>query len=131
MGVQGTGRHGARRWAQAGQALGAQADVCGLAGGRCRQLGARGRCAVGAQACGAGDGRRAGAGAGARQAGAKRARRERPGRASWPWAVYSVHSACFWPGSTRYFPESNFWTLFVNPVHEHCSSQIFFGKKIF
>ena len=63
---------------------------------------------------------------GARSAGG-RAVRARPGR----WArglakaVHLVHSACFWPGLTRYFPESNFWTLFANPVHEHCSSQIF------
>ena len=33
----------------------------------------------------------------------------RPGRAGWPWAVHSVHSAYFWPGSTRYFPESKFF----------------------
>ena len=29
------------------------------------------------------------------------------------------------------FSESNFWTLFVNPVHEHCSSQNFSKKKIY
>ena len=31
------------------------------------------------------------------------------GRTGWPWAVNSVHSTCFWPGSTRYFPESKFF----------------------
>ena len=45
---------------------------------------------------------------GARQAGAGRVGRVRPGRAGWLRAVHLMHSACFWPGSTRYFPESNF-----------------------
>ena len=36
----------------------------------------------------------------------------RPGCAGWPWAV---HSACFWPGSTRYFPESNFLDIVREP----------------
>ena len=39
----------------------------------------------------------------------------RPGRAGWPWAVHSVHSACFWPGSTRYFPESKFLDIVREP----------------
>ena len=63
---------GARRWAQAGQALGAQLDAQGArrvcrrecvgarAGRRCRQLGARARGAVGMQPCEAGGGRPAG-----------------------------------------------------------------------
>ena len=42
-------------------------------------------------------------------AGAWPGRWARPGCAGWPWAVHSVHSACFWPGSTRYFLESNFF----------------------
>ena len=68
---------------------------------------------------------------------ARQARGARP--TGWPgrglgvqlgqWAVHLVHSACFLPSSTRYFPESNFWTLFVNSVHEHCSSQKFSEKK--
>ena len=74
-------------------------------------------------------GGRAGRAAGGAQA--RGARQAGAGHAGWLWAVHSVHSACFWPGSTRYFFESNFWTLFVNPVHEHCSSQIFIGKKYF
>ena len=34
-------------------------------------------------------------------------------------------------GSVRLgiFLSQNFWTLFVNPVHEHCSSRIFSKKK--
>ena len=39
----------------------------------------------------------------------------RPGRAGWPWAVHSVHSACFWPGSTRYFLESKFLDIVREP----------------
>ena len=59
---------------------------------------------------GEGAGGRAGAGAhGARVAG------EQPGRAGWPWAVHSVHSACFWPGSTRYFPDSKFLDIVREP----------------
>ena len=56
--------------------------------------------------------------AGAR-AGACWARRQAQGRcagrAGWPWAVHSVHSACFWPGSTRYFPESKFLDIVREP----------------
>ena len=63
---------------------------------------------------------------GARGRGAAWALGSRPGRAGWPRAMHLVHSACFWPDLV---PESNFWTLFANSVHEHCSSQIFFGKK--
>ena len=39
----------------------------------------------------------------------------RPGRAGWPWAVHLVHSACFWPGSTRHFPESKFLDIVREP----------------
>ena len=87
------------RWA--GRAWGSGLGVAGVAHDRqgALQAGTGGRQAQGA--------------AGARQ----QARRERwaraawalPGRAGWPWAVHSVHSACFWPGSTRYFLESNFF----------------------
>ena len=37
------------------------------------------------------------------------------GLAGWPWVVHSVHSACFWPGSTRYFPESKFLDIVREP----------------
>ena len=82
-----SGRAGRARQADAGQArcMGArQADT------RCRRAArARGR-----EAHGALQARRA------RPAG-------RPGRGLGvqlgQWAVHSVHSACFWPGSTRYF----------------------------
>ena len=99
----------------AGQVLGARGACVGRAGGSWAQqaLGA-GRAGAlqvsGARGKRAGDrcarDRRAGrarqgaaAGAGVRGAGLA----GRPGRAGWPWAVHSVHSACFWPGSTRYF----------------------------
>ena len=119
----GVGAQWARRRAGKRQALGASGRAAG-------ERGARGRQASGAR--GARGGRQA---RWARQQ--ARARVERAGqgwlgagRAGWPWAVHSVHSACFWPSSTRYFPESNFfWTLFVNPVHEHCSSRNFSKKK--
>ena len=29
------------------------------------------------------------------------------------------------------FPSQIFWTLFVNPIHEHCSTRNFSKKKIF
>ena len=80
------------------------------AAGACRRWGVqalgrwgvRGRRAAGARALAA-LGRRAGHG----WLGA--------GRAAWPWAVHSVHSACFWPGSTRYFPESKFLDIVREP----------------
>ena len=89
-------------------------------------------------------GRRWGVGAGARGAcgargrGSRGERHERaalalgarPGRAAGQRSVHLVHSACFWPGLTQYCFRVNFWTLFVNPVHEHCSSQNFSKKKI-
>ena len=112
----------------AGQVLGARLGARGVCGAHRWQLGAAGRWA----SC-----RRAGRAAGARAAGAGgargRARQQarahverarqgwlgsrraawalgvRPGRAGWPWAVHSVHSAYFWPGSTRFFPESKFF----------------------
>ena len=37
---------------------------------------------------------------------------ERLGPVGWPWAV---HSACFWPGSTQHFPESNFLDIVREP----------------
>ena len=69
------------------------------------------------------------------------ARGARPGsglgawRAAWApglaGAVHLVHSAIFGPVSLSIFLSQIFWTLFVNPVHEHCSSRNFSKKKIF
>ena len=84
-----------------GRALGAQADTRASgrpagqarAAGRAQELWAGrrvGRAVGGAQV------------RGTRQAGAGRAGRERPGRAGWPWAVHSVHSAYFRSVLTRY-----------------------------
>ena len=111
------------RWAGAGRVRSAQAEMRGRAGegagGRWGARGERGRPVAGARAlAGARTLANAQAGvahaAGGRWVGA-RARAEHAGqgwlgagRAGWPWAVHSVHSACFWPGSTRYFPESKF-----------------------
>ena len=109
---QGLGSRRARRGV-----LGAQAGAGALGwawqawrmAGRARGRGARGRQAqVGSRCAGEGSNERAAAGAvGAR--GARGARGLGAGRVGWPWAVHSVHSACFWPGSTRYFTESNFF----------------------
>ena len=78
--------------------------------------------------------RQLGVGAGGRQ---RLAGRERQGRGSerqarrlGAWAGYGLCTRCTWPVfdpvRLGIIPESIFWTLFVNPVHEHCSSQIFF-----
>ena len=97
---EGLGRDTA--WAGAGCARSAQAGWrrrAGVLSRRRQSCWARAGCAAGgAQA------------RGARQAGAGRA-----GRAGWLWAVHSVHSACFWAGSTRYFPESNFLNIVREP----------------
>ena len=37
----------------------------------------------------------------------------------------------FGPVRLGIFLSQNFWTLFMNPVHEHCSSRNFSKKKIF
>ena len=110
----------------------AQAWAHRLAGGRRKlQAGAQGagRARVLGERAQAG-GRRAAAGARTWQGRAGRAERAgqgwlggrhvawrwaRPGCAGWPWAVHSVHSACFWPGSTRYFLESNFLDIVREP----------------
>ena len=122
--------------------LGAQAGAlaCAGVGGQARVLGRAGERQLGAQAwaqwvrrraelaaeCGA-RGRRAGGRrasgrrASGRPAGGRRARRATGrrwasgARAAWPWAVHSVHSSCFWPGSTRYFPQSNFLDIIREP----------------
>ena len=46
-------------------------------------------------------------------------------RAGWPGLCTLCTRPVFGPVRLSIFPESNFWTLFVNPVHEHCSSQNF------
>ena len=100
------------------------------AGGR---WGARGRRPAGARtladaqagvACGRRTlGRRAGRARGARGASAAGRSRSAQGRAGWalgarpggPGWPSAVHSACFWPGSTRYFPESKFLDIVREP----------------
>ena len=46
------------------------------------------------------------------------------------WLCTQCTQPIFGPVSLGIFPESTFWTLFMNPVHEHCSSQNFSKKKI-
>ena len=113
-------------------ALGArssQAGVRGCAGLQSRQLGAQAWGAVGVQACGAarqgsrgaqatGWQARAAAGAGACGArGAGMAGRQAhglgAGRAAWPWAMHSVHSA--------YFRSVFRLGIFPESLNEHCS----------
>ena len=48
----------------------------------------------------------------------------RPGRAAWPWAVHSVHSAHFRSVLTRFF----FLSQQMNTVH--CKIKKIFEKKI-
>ena len=100
----------------AGASMGAAAlERVGRAGGR-----RAGRQARGATRCAAGRAERAGqgwlGGLGARAGQRLCTRCTRP---------------VFGPVRLGIFPESNFWTLFVNPVHEHCSSQNFPKKKIY
>ena len=95
-----------------GERAGARkASVARAAGGR--WVGARARASGSwAQAQVGGNRRGRAEGAGQSWLGGRRtawALGARPGRAGWPWAVHSVHSACFWPSSTGYFPESNFF----------------------
>ena len=47
------------------------------------------------------------------QAGGNGARGARPGRAGWPWAVHSVHSACFLARFDSVF--------FLSQIFGHCS----------
>ena len=147
---------GLGRWARAGRAgsrLGAGRAGVGRAG-RARGAGgwaragsgtARASQAMGTRACGAGGGRRAGRAAGGAQAlGARGALGRvttwalgaRPGR----WesglgarAGLELCTRCTRPvfGLVRLgiFLSQIFWTLFVNPVHEHCSSRNFSKKK--
>ena len=124
---EGLGRDTA--WAGAGRARSVQASVCRRAGVRCRQLGARARgCAEqaaagslaasgvrGREGAGAGRGRQALGVLGARGLGAQ--------------AGFELCTRCtrpvFGPVRLGNFLSQIFWTLFVNSVHEHCSSQNF------
>ena len=98
----------AGRWLSEQGAREARRRGPGHAGGKLgAQAGrwARGKQARGRQAtvCGA---------HGACAAGARQAPGLGAGRAGWPWAVHSVHSAHFRSVLTRFFPES---------LNEHCS----------
>ena len=53
----------------------------------------------------------------------------RPGRAGWPGLCTWCTRLVFGPIRLGIFPESNFLTLFVSPVHERCSSQNFSKKQ--
>ena len=88
------GRTGSWCSGRARQAQQAQGGCAGQA------VAARGTCAARAQLA-----RGTAGAAGAQQgaAGARRASGLGAGRAAWPRAVHSVHSACFWPDLTRYF----------------------------
>ena len=104
-GAQGAGRARAGRagvgWRQACGSR--RADTVGTRGARAAERGSkRGRA-------------RSVRGKASWAAGAWPGRLARPGCAGWPWAVHSVHSACFWSGSTRYFPESNFLDIVREP----------------
>ena len=126
---------GQGRWAGAGRAAGRAGRAWGaqVAPGRSRRwaLGEQARCRRAGRtgrAAGAVDARAAGARERARQharvvaepagqgwLGDRRAAWTlggQPGRLGMPWAV---HSTCFWPGSTRYFPESNFLDIVREP----------------
>ena len=117
-------RAGGRAERAAGRWLGAQAGVrngqlalAGRASGTAGRAGHAGSWALGARAAGHS---RPGRGLGA-------------GRAAWApglaGAVHLVHSAVFGPVRLSIFLSQIFWTLFVNPVHEHCSSRNFSKKK--
>ena len=89
-GVRACGAGGGRR---AGRARGCAAGVRGAGGVRCRRGAGAGRATGGVQALGA---------RGARGKRTAWALGMRPGRAGWPWAVHSVHSAYFRSVLTRY-----------------------------
>ena len=116
-------------WAGTGCARSAEAGLRGARGGAAgnlaRERGAQlalGR-AEQAAACAAGALGRQGAGALGEHD--RQAQGARPG--------FGLCTRCtrpvFGPVRLGIFPESNFWTLFVNPVHEHYSSQNFSKKK--
>ena len=129
-----------RAWAR-GRALQADrragAGHSGLAGRSGRASGHRRASAR--ERAGSGTARRSSAQAAGRQARTRQgaagvgARGAGRGRAAWApglaGAVHLVHSAVFGPVRLSIFLSQNFWTLFVNPVHEHCSSRNFSKKK--
>ena len=135
-------RHQARH--QAGRAFvgaqtGAGAGRCANTGGHAGRRGARGRRTLGRRAGRARQGARAaGARQGARTAGSgARGVRSRGGRRT-AWALgaqpgLGLCTRCtrpvFGPVRLGIFLSQNFWTLFVNPVHEHRSSRNFSKKK--
>ena len=113
LGHAGEGAGG--RWGARGRRAGAgrRADT----GGRAGRRDARGRRTLG-----------------------KRARRGRSrsarGRAGWALGARAGLGLCtrctrpvFGPVRLGIFLSQNFWTLFMNPVHEHCSSRNFSKKK--
>ena len=124
MGVRGRAGEGAGgRWGA--QAAGARrrwgaerrADTGGRAGRRAN-TGARGRRVAGARAL-AGARTRADA-----QAGVARGARGLGARAGLGLCTWCTRPV-FGPVRLGIFLSQNFWTLFVNPVHEHCSSRNF------
>ena len=134
------GRAAGARACQVG-AHGRRARV-GLAGGRSRQLGERvcrraGHRSAGRVAAGAVGARWAcaawahGLSAWPGRAAWGRSLGARPGRAAWAGLCTWCTRPVFSPVRLGIFPESNFWTLFVNPTHEHCSSKKKFPKKKF
>ena len=117
---------GAQALGRAWQAGGRPADTGGSAGGR----GACGRRTLGRRA---GQGAASGAGARGR---ARRPARARGAGLAGRWARglgaqagLGLCTRCtrpvFGPVRLGIFLSQNFWTLFVNPVHEHCSSRNF------
>ena len=140
----------ARRWAgragRAGSRLGAGRAGAGRAG-RARGAGgweqhgkgAAGNERAGERACGAGGGRLTGR---ARQAGRKRwassghVAGAQPGRWARGLGACAGLELCirrtrpvFRPVRLSISLSQIFLTLFLNPVHEHCSARIFFSKK--
>ena len=108
LGVRKLGRAagaGVGAGACAGRADGQAVGVQGLAERRAcgRQAAGAGRQACSRQGAAGTRPRRWARGLGAQAGRAAWALGARPGRTSWPWAVHSVHSACFGPGSTWYF----------------------------
>ena len=107
-----------RCWAGALGARGVQADAGGALGAQAAGRGARQGVAGERQARGRGSW------------GARPRLSARSGRAGWPGLCTWCTRPVFGPVRLGIFPEANFWTLFVNPVHEHCLSQNFPKKKL-
>ena len=106
----------------AGQALGALLGTWGAQAGAglgAGSTGARGNSSRGARGRGAARARRA------RGMGAGRATGRAVGPTSCALGLFSTRF------DSELFLSQIFWTLLVNPVHEHCSSQIVLKKNIF